>query len=101
MSEDIKGYKIPKNVNPPAKIIGLYFNTFFVFILASAILVMIGSNTGGIMGTLVSIAIAGIVYLLLFGLQTKFGPKKIAKISNNFFSPFNHIKINKSIKRSL
>jgi uncharacterized membrane protein YjjP (DUF1212 family) len=100
MSEEIKGYKVQKNINPPAKIIGLYFNTFFVFILSSAILVMIGSNTGGIIGTLSAVAISGLVYIFLFALQTKFGPKKIAKIVNNFLTPFNHIKINKSIKRS-
>jgi len=97
--EKPKGYFVFKKINTPAKIIGLYYNTFFVFVLAGAIIIMGFSSKFSILGVLYGLGVTLIVYFALFFYQTKFGPKKIAKIINNYMEPIHYIKIKKSIKK--
>jgi uncharacterized membrane protein YesL len=94
-----KGYIIYKKINQPAKILGLYYNTFFIFILASVLLIMGLSSKFSYYGLLYSGVIIIVIYFFLFYYQTKYGPKKIAKIVNNFYNPIDFIKIKKSIKK--
>jgi len=97
--EKPKGYFIFKKINTPAKIIGLHYNTFFVFMLASAIIVMGFSSAFALLGIIYGSMVTLIVYFTLFFYQTKFGPKKISKIINNYTTPIHYIKIKKSIKK--
>lgn len=99
MEEKSKGYKIFKKINTPAKIIGLYYNTFFIFILISAIIVMGFSSKFSLLGVLYGVIFCTIIYFVLFYYQTKYGPKKISKIINDFYNPIHYIKIKKSIKK--
>lgn len=95
----IKGFTIIKNVNPPAKIFGLYYNTFFVFAVIGGLLILLGSTRGWI-GLILSSLVAFIIYIILFYLQTFYGPKKVAKMKNYFLIPINHLKIRKTFKRT-
>lgn len=97
--EDIKGFKIQKNVNPPAKIKGLYYNTFFIWVVISALILLLGA-ANGLIGFSIAAALIGIVYLILYYLQTLYGPKKVAKLKNYFFSPINLFKMKKNFKRN-
>lgn len=93
-----KGYHIKKRIDKPAKIVGLYYNTFFVFVILAAFLFMIGSSKG-IVGVGISVLLILVSYLGLFFVQTKIGPKELKKIINNYQNPINYIKINRSIRR--
>lgn len=99
MSEKSKGYKIYKKINSPAKIVGLYYNTFFIFILVSAIIIMGFSSKFSLIGIVYGLVLCIIIYFVLFYYQTKYGPKRIAKIINNLTNPIHNIKITKSIKK--
>ncbi|OXA65949.1 hypothetical protein B0A67_24005 [Flavobacterium aquidurense] len=99
MEEKSKGYVIHKKINQPARIIGLYYNTFFVFVLVSAIIIMGLSSKFALFGILYGGIFSIVIYFFLFYYQTKYGPKKIAKIVNNFYNPIDFIKMKKSIKK--
>lgn len=99
MEEKSKGYRIYKKINTPAKIIGLYYNTFFIFILASAIIIMGFSSKFNLLGVLYGSIFSSIIYFILFYYQTKYGPKRISKKINNLYHPIHFIKIKKSIKK--
>ena len=88
--EKPKGYFIKKRINRPAKIVGLYYNTFFIFMLASL---------QGFIGLVLGVFFIIAIYFVLFYVQTKLGPKELKKIMNDYNRPINHIKITKSIKR--
>ena len=96
--EKSKGYFIKKRINRPAKIVGLYYNTFFIFILSSAIIFMIASLQGFI-GLILGVTIIIGMYFILFYIQTKLGPKELKKMINDYNRPIDYIKITKSIKR--
>lgn len=96
--ERSKGYFIKKRINRPAKIVGLYYNTFFVFVLSAAVIFMIASLQGFIGLTIGVCMIIGI-YFVLFYVQTKLGPKELKKMLNDYNRPIDYIKITKSIKR--
>lgn len=98
MEDKVKQFVVFKNINPPAKIIGLFYNTFFVFVLIS-VLVFLGSSGKGIMGIVIAVIFIAILYVVLFFFQTKFGPKKVKLYVNYFLHPINHITVKKSFKR--
>lgn len=96
--EKPKGYFIKKRINRPAKIIGLYYNTFFIFVLSSAVIFMIASLQG-FTGIVIGILLIMGAYVGLFFVQTKLGPMELQKWVNDYNRPINYIKMNKSIKR--
>ncbi|WP_291960199.1 hypothetical protein [Maribacter sp.] len=96
--EKPKGYFIKKRINRPAKIVGLYYNTFFIFILSAAVIFMLASLQG-FMGLVLGVFFIIAIYFVLFYVQTKLGPKELKKMINDYNRPINHIKITKSIKR--
>ncbi len=96
--EKPKGYFIKKRINRPAKIVGLYYNTFFFFIIIAAVVFMACASRG-IIGMGIGAAVCGGLYISLFYIQTKLGPKELAKKIKNYYSPIHHIKITKSFKR--
>lgn len=96
--EKSKGYFIKKRINRPAKIVGLYYNTFFIFILSSAIIFMIASLQG-FTGLVVGVFLIIAIYFVLYYIQTKLGPKELKKMINDYNRPIDYIKITKSIKR--
>ena len=92
------GFVIVKNLNPPAKIIGLFYNTFFVFILVSLLIFMLCSSKGFYV-TIAGVIVIFIIYISLFFFQTKFGPKKVMKYFNHYIQPINYLKNNKSFQK--
>lgn len=98
-SEDkLKGFMVFKNVNPPAQIFGLYYNTFFVFAVIGGLILLLGAPYG-LIGLSIAAGLIGLVYIILYYLQTVYGPKKVAKIKNYFLVPINLFKIKKNFKR--
>ena len=98
MEDKVKQFIIFKNINPPAKIIGLFYNTFFVFVLVS-VLIFLGSSGKGIIGIIGAVIFIAVLYIVLFVFQTKFGPKKVKLYLNYFLHPINHITVKKSFKK--
>ena len=98
-SEKPKEFVIFKNINPPAKIIGLFYNTFFVFVLV-AVLIFLGSSGSGIIGFISAGVVVLIMYIFLFFFQTKFGPKKVRLYLNYFMHPVNFLKVKKTFKNN-
>lgn len=98
MENQPKGFYIPKKLSVPAKIVGLYYNTFFQFCFVAGILVMMGSAKG-LWGMVGMLPLLVLVYLVLLLLQTKIGLKEFAKRKANYFNPIDNIKIKIPISR--
>ena len=94
----IKGYYIPKRIKVTAKLIGLNYNTFFVFVVFGAICLIIGSRKNFI-GLIVAIGIIAVIYFCLFYIQTKLGPMELAKRINDYNSPIRYLKVKTSFKK--
>lgn len=93
-----KSYRVVKKIDQEAKIIGLNFNTFFIFLFVTFITIMASANMGAVafgVGLIIIVAI----YFILYYIEGKLGPKRVSKLINNYYNPINHIKITKSIKR--
>lgn len=93
-----KGFVVMKNINPPAKIIGLFYNTFFVWVLFAVIVFLLCSSKGFI-ASIGGAVFIFMIYIFLFFFQTKFGPKKVLKHFNYFMQPIDYLKMKKSPKR--
>lgn len=94
-----KSYRVVKRVNEDARIFGLFFTTFFLWILASVIIFMTLFFILKVWGAILAILAIGLTYLVLQTIQTKIGMKTINKRLMEFYQPIHHIKIRTSIKR--
>ena len=102
MAEDtvgVKTYYVYKKLDVPAKLIGLNYNTFFIFLGVSALLLMVASSKG-VPGFIVAGILIGATYLGLFFVQTKLGPKKMAKRMSGLLTPIHHMKMQRSVKKT-
>lgn len=98
ISDRPKGYIIKKRIDRPATIAGLFYNTFFVFVILAAIIFMVGSSNG-ITGFGIAALLISVCYFVLVYVQTKIGPKELNKFINNYNNPIDFIRMNKSIRR--
>ena len=65
-----KGYYVHKKLLVPAKLIGLNYNTFFVFVMASAVMIMLCASKG-VIGFIFAAIMIGLTYLGLFIFRQK------------------------------
>lgn len=97
--EKIKGFLVPKRLSQQAKLAGLNYNTFFIFIVFFSLSMTISSAVAKYMGMLFAIILSGIVYGVLYFLQSKLDSRKLGKIKNDFYNPVPYLKVKTSFSR--
>lgn len=99
-NKHIKSFNVPKRLNTEAKIIGLNYTTFFVFVIAAAVIFMV-SSSGGFIGIGIGIAIIFSIYMFFYFIQTKLSKRDLEKKKHDYFHPITHIKVKASFQRSV
>lgn len=97
-TEKPRRYLTVKNVNQDAKILGLNYISFFVFVFISILASMLFFSQG-FLGIIIGLVFLTTLYFSLFFIQVKLGPKKLNKLKNDFLSPIHLIKIKTSFRK--
>ena len=98
MSESPKKFAVIKEVGKEAKIWGLNYISFFIFLFVSIISFMLFFSQG-LLGIVFGVLFLLALYFILSYIQTKLGPKQLHKIKNNFLEPIHLIKIKVSLRK--
>ena len=98
MSESPKKFAVFKEVGKEAKIWGLNYISFFIFLFVSIISFMLFFSQG-LLGIVFGVLFLLALYFILSYIQTKLGPKQLHKIKNNFLEPIHLIKIKVSLRK--
>lgn len=97
--EKIKGFEVPKRLSQQAKLAGLNYNTFFIFIVFFSLSMTIGSAVAKYIGAILSVILSGVIYGVLYFLQSKLDSRKLGKIKNDFYNPIPYLKVKTSFSR--
>ncbi|WP_424652198.1 hypothetical protein [Capnocytophaga gingivalis] len=100
-SEKVRYFRSRSRLWEDAKLGGLTYNAFFIFVGAAVLIftpsVLIGGAIGGAIGAL----IVAFIYAFLFFIQNKLGTRELWKRINYFYNPIDYIKVSTNMRRFL